>query len=46
MKMKAIDMKELLVAMKELEEERGIKKEYMLVKWLLKMLKMNMLRFL
>ena len=30
MKMKAIDMKELLVAMKELEEERGIKKEYLM----------------
>ncbi len=28
--MKAIDMKELLVAMKELEEERGIKKDYLL----------------
>ena len=28
--MKAIDMKELLVAMKELEEERGIKKEYLM----------------
>ena len=29
-KMKAIDMKELVVAMKELEEERGIKKDYLL----------------
>ena len=28
--MKAIDMKELVVAMKELEEERGIKKDYLL----------------
>ena len=29
-KMKAIDMKELLIAMKDLEEERGIKKDYLL----------------
>lgn len=29
-KMKAIDMKELVVAMKELEEERGIKKDYLI----------------
>ena len=28
--MKAIDMKELIVAMKELEEERGIKKDYLI----------------
>ena len=28
--MKAIDMKELLIAMKELEEERGISKEYLI----------------
>ncbi len=28
--MKAIDMKELVVAMKELEEEKGIKKDYLL----------------
>ena len=29
-KMKAIDMKELLITMKDLEEERGIKKDYLL----------------
>jgi len=29
-KMKAIDMKELIIAMKELEDERGIKKEYLI----------------
>ena len=29
-KMKAIDKKELFVEMKELEEERGIKKDYLL----------------
>ena len=28
--MKAIDMKELIIAMKELEDERGIKKEYLI----------------
>ena len=28
--MKTIDMKELVIAMKELEDERGIKKDYLL----------------
>ena len=28
--MKTIDMKELIIAMKELEEERGIDKEYLM----------------